>query len=800
MQKFLSVQSGSRTTTGLRHVLRSASVSPSLLVGSLLLVLSLSLFPAAATAQDEPSGVDSGNYHYQGSFELGYRFVNTVGSQPVYDTFVNQQQGPRLLDQTLNIRSLDHEGGLFDTLFLSSFGWGGDPENASRLRMSKNKWYNFNMTFRRDRNFWDYNDLANPLNPVNPFIQNNDSPHEFQTVRRMYDYNLTLMPQSPVRLRLGFTRNNNEGPSLSSIHEGTDTVLFQNTRTLLDAYQVGVDIKVIPRTNISYDQFLQYYKGDTSWNDQNLLFQLSDGSAVDAGIDYNATAGQPCSNTPNPIFSAGTPPVLRANCSAVQAYSRFAPVRTSYPTEQLTIQSSYFRRVDISARGSYSSAKDTANNFVEDFLGLGRNNLRGSDTTGSASARRVVANIDLATTIHLTDHLRLVDTFRFSNFRIPGTNALSAVSLFPGSTPATLLLPVVPYDPAACNAGTGVGCPSHTTSSAADVSATSVARFLGQDSKYNTISLEYDFNHMFGASVGYRFGHRTIPTSLVSSIAETFDPTNALRGDCATGTVDANGVCTFSGLVESSADILEVNEHSALLGFWARPTKGLRANFDLELLSADNAPTRISPRNLQHYKTRISYKPRNWMSFSGTVNILDSRNNVPDVMHREHNRNYGFTADINPKPRFGFQVGYNYDDIYSTTNICYVLTATPPVNSTLCSAGTPFISADSLYINKVNFAYANVMFKPIPRVTWNVGYDLTSSSGSTPLLANPGATTSLGFNYHKPSASLDVNLAKGVFWKTAWGYYDYNEKFAPDPLVPRDFQSNQATLSLRYEF
>jgi hypothetical protein len=45
-----------------------------------------------------------------------------------------------------------------------------------------------------------------------------------------------------------------------------------------------------------------------------------------------------------------------------------------------------------------------------------------------------------------------------------------------------------------------------------------------------------------------------------------------------------------------------------------------------------------------------------------------------------------------------------------------------------------------------------------------------------------------------------VNLVKGLTWKTAWGYYDYNEKFSPAPLTARDLQANNATLSLRYEF
>ena len=89
------------------------------------------------------------------------------------------------LDQTVNVQSRDHQGSLFDNLFFSSFGWGGDPENSGRLRLSKNNWYNFNMTFRRDRNAFDYNLLANPLNPANDSIQVGSSPHRFDTVRAL---------------------------------------------------------------------------------------------------------------------------------------------------------------------------------------------------------------------------------------------------------------------------------------------------------------------------------------------------------------------------------------------------------------------------------------------------------------------------------------------------------------------------------------------------------------------------------------------------------------------------------------
>ena len=783
MSNFSDVNTKHENRSGLLRRLRQSCLA-------ILVFLPSSL--GGAFAQEAVEGIDNGNYHYQGSFKFGYRFVIPNGSQAIYDTFVDERQGPRLLEQTLNMRSLNHQGGLFDDLFLSSFGWGGDPENAGRMRLSKNKWYNFNATVRRDRNFFDYNNLANPLNPANPYVQVNSSPHEFETVRRMDDYNLTLLPQSAVRIRLGYTRNNTVGPAFSTDHQGTDTLLFQNTRNLLNAYQFGVDFRVLPRTSISYDQFLQYYKGDSSWNDQNFIFQAANGTPVDPGIAYNTPAGQPCAA---PVLNAATiPPTINPACNAFLSYGRWAPVRVSYPTEQLTLQSHYFRKLDLSARVSYSSSDSSIANWYEDFAGLAtRTRERVGLMSGPSNSKRVVGSSDLGVTVHVSEKLRLVDSFRFSNFRIPASWDLLTSQLFG----ATLLSTPNGFSPATCPPPfTAATCPQHSASSGADLTQDQRWDFLGQNSKLNTFEVEYDFTRRITGHLGYRYEDRGITNNQVDFADLTWYPSLARRGGCTV--IQTDGSCqTTTSLI--SNEVIDVHAHSLLAGFSARPTDKLRTSFDLELYSADNAPTRISPRNLQHYKGRANYKPKPWLDISGTVDVLESRDNVPEILHREHNRNYGFTTLLNPRPRFGFEFGYNYDDVYSTTNICYVTTPVP-TNSTFCSAGTPYFSAASLYTNKVQFGYANVIFKPAPRVTANVGYNLTSTSGFTPTLADPTILTSLGFNYHKPTAEVDVNLVKGLTWKTAWGYYDYNEKFLPAPLTARDFQANTATLSLRYDF
>src|SRR5580704_16860188 len=120
----------------------------------------------AQTGAAETPGVNSGGYNIQQSIEAGYRGSWINGNQDTYDTFENLGSGLRLFDYTLQMRSLDHQGILFDTLTFSNFGYGGDPNDVSRLRIEKNKWYDFRLQFRRDKNFWDYNLFANPLNPA----------------------------------------------------------------------------------------------------------------------------------------------------------------------------------------------------------------------------------------------------------------------------------------------------------------------------------------------------------------------------------------------------------------------------------------------------------------------------------------------------------------------------------------------------------------------------------------------------------------------------------------------------------
>ena len=94
------------------------------------------------------------------------------------------------------MQSLTHHD-IFDTLTLNSFGWGGDPEQAARLRISKYGWYNFSGSYQHMQNYFDYDLLANPLNPAagaSPFIPILTSPHSFYDRQNLYNFDLVILP------------------------------------------------------------------------------------------------------------------------------------------------------------------------------------------------------------------------------------------------------------------------------------------------------------------------------------------------------------------------------------------------------------------------------------------------------------------------------------------------------------------------------------------------------------------------------------------------------------------------------
>ncbi len=747
--------------------------------------------PAVDTEKNE--GQTYGDFEVKQSAEFGGRISSFTGSQAMWDSLVNLGTGPRLLEYTLDMRSPTHTGKLFDDFSFSNFGYGGEPLNVSRLRFSKGAAYTFSSSFRRDQNIFDYDLFANPLNPPtsNPNIPVLNSPHEFLLTRRMSDANLELFPVGQVRFKVGWSRVVNEGTTFSTVHLGTEPQLIQPTLNTTDTYSFGVSFRFIPKTAINYDQFFTHFKGDTTAGLAGTPFTLAGGIPVDLGLPFNTVAGQPCAT---PLLAGG---VANPACNGVFSYSRSGILRNNYPTEQISFQSNYFKHIDMSGRFGYTGS--TADNpaFNEAFNGLiTRSRQRVTNMVGSSSAQRITNNADFGITFRVTDRLNLIDTFRFDNFRIPTGWNYTTNSLFG----ATLLAPANPFAPGTCPPPfTAATCPQHNASSGPDVVVDALNQFLKQFIAINTFEAEYQFTPHLTGYVGYRFERREITDNDSDLQIQTFfpGPTAALanRGACAGQPLAANGTCTVL-VPDSGSDFVRINGQSALFGFSARPSSKLRFSFDTELYYADNIFTRISPRHLQWYKGKVLYKPREWWNLGGAVNIRENSNNTSDIGNKQHNRSYAINSVLAPaEAKWGLDLSYDYNDLFSQTNICFVATPVPP-NSLSC--GTPFLSGVSVYSEKTNVGTGSIYLKPTKRVTAAVGYTVTSSNGST-LILNPIAPTGpLSFNYHLPTGSLVVEMARNLAFKAGWNYYGYNEKSDPGPTLPRDFRGNSFTLSLRY--
>lgn len=791
---------------------------------AILIFVVLCMLPFALRAQETQQGIQYGNFNVQQSTEFGYRFTGVNGSRPMYDTYVDLPSGPRLLEQSFQMRSLTRKGALVDDLSLDSFGYGGDPETGTRMRVSKDHWYDFTGTFRRDTNFFDYNLLANPLNPVNPYIQVNDSPHQQNLVRRMQDYSLVLAPESKVRVRLGYSRNTNEGPSYTTFHEGTDVLLYQPFKTITDSYSFGVDYHFAPRTMLSYDQSWENFRNDTYWVDQNFQFVLSNNTPVDAGLPYNATLGYPCRNafSANPL---GGPAILAATCNGYQSYQRTGTVRSLFPTEKLSLQSSYFRRLDITARALYSSGDSHVTNYNESFLGLvTRTNERVFTFTGPAKTRRVLSDVDFGGTYRITDKLHFSESLRYSNSRLPGSWLSADASLFGAIGGSTLLVAPGLFDTTHCPPPyTAATCPKHTSSSGADAATENYLNAQDELLLMNTADLQYDPLPRFGVHVGYRWLERHIQQS-VGTVSDSLyyppSPTRASTIHC-TDTL-ANGTCEVLGS-DLAVDVLDITQNSGLFGLWLRPVDSLRLTGDVEIGTADGAVTRISPRNLQHYKLRGSWKPVRWATFNANLNWLEQRNTRigdtfnggdPDQDHRDHTHTLAGSLLLLPNDRITVDLGMDWQDIFSRTDSCINLGS---VNSMYpaCNFGPGSVLANALgqwqYQATVYSGHANLILKPTKRLTTSVGYDLTDSTGSDLYysLTLPGAALqpnllqpqgSLYYLWHKPTGAVAYQLNPHWTAKGAWGYYDYNERGWEGYVLPRDFHANTGTLSLRYAF
>jgi hypothetical protein len=194
---------------------------------------------------------------------------------------------------------------------------------------------------------------------------------------------------------------------------------------------------------------------------------------------------------------------------------------------------------------------------------------------------------------------------------------------------------------------------------------------------------------------------------------------------------------------------------------------------------ADNSFTRISPRQLQHYLLRTTYKPQTWLTFAGTTNILESRDNVQTVNHLEHNLNYA------------------YDSVYSNTLECYTASPALPSAGTappVCvAAGTPLLST-GYYNQPTQYGVIGFMLAPVKRLHVNAGYRMSAVNGNSDFINARQVPGTLQSQYQTPMLiSPSISHQAGPGRRTTTTTASAKERRS-DPLFPAA-SAGMSTLS-----
>ena len=203
-----------------------------------------------------PRGENKGDYNVVQSWELGYRYSLIGGDEGKYRSDVNYRNGVRLLSSFLTVNSKDGHGKFYDEIVLSTQGLGNDPYESATLRVQKNGLYRYDMLWRENQYY-------------NPGLATADGLHLENTAQRWQDHDLVLFPQGKIRIKMGYSRNMEDGPALTTANlfeneRGDIFTLFNNVKREYNSYRVGADLDFWG-FRLSFLRRWEFYKEDTPY-------------------------------------------------------------------------------------------------------------------------------------------------------------------------------------------------------------------------------------------------------------------------------------------------------------------------------------------------------------------------------------------------------------------------------------------------------------------------------------------------------------------------------------------------------
>ncbi len=660
------------------------------------------------------------------------------------------------------MRSKDGKGGLFDTLLVTSSGWGADPNGSMRINVEKPKWYRFEGSYRRFKYFRYLNNFANPnwiFSPTTFSVPPNPVTgyHGYNTSTQFGDFDLTILPKNEtIRFTVGYSPERYSGPFFSTYHQGgNEFQLFSHARTRSNDFRIGADGRVGP---IDWT-FLQGFR------------RFRDDSFVDNTAFINA----------NPAAARFT------------SFNRNEPTRGSVDYTRASIHTLVAKKLDVTGSIIHSSATSNST-FFENMTGTNFNTritgqlappnvlIVGQYNIPSTAKRpNTVGNIGL--TILATNKFRISNTFRVEDFTIDGmANFNDLFSVQRGTTIDTRAF-----------ANLGV------------IKTTQYRKYQ------NTIEGDYQFNKNYSVHFGYRYTNRRDHQTLTGYALNSNAPT----------VLTPVAACPAPS-VTCAVDDLETNHTNAFLGgFKARPKKNWTIYFDAEHGTADNVFTRIGNYNYTNIRAKSRYAPNRKVNLNLALITRNNSNpseiagvSVSDFGVNTKLRTFTSSVDWAANPRLSLSMGYNYNWVNSDSVIDYFYQV-PPAVTTFHHFG------HALYFQRNNFFFIDATATLARRMTLYTSYRINRDNGQGGRLSDPtggtfvssgtfttvlGGTliTSYPMSFQSPEARLAIRLNRRLDWNLGYQYYNYNESKFPSTFPgsprPQNYHAHQPYMSLRLYF
>ena len=187
-----------------------------------LLLASLLALSSVMRAQNndnyEVPPMTFGGFNNQGSAEVGYRFTEVKGFQPMYKELFDLESGPRMLDFNLFGEAREGSNPFADNYSLLISGLGGDPFPTAQFVVSKKKLFDLRVNWRQAYYFWNQNDsVILPITTVATTLSTGlTDHHNWDTVRKFGSVDLTLHATNNLRFNVNYYRTSDNGDTFTT--------------------------------------------------------------------------------------------------------------------------------------------------------------------------------------------------------------------------------------------------------------------------------------------------------------------------------------------------------------------------------------------------------------------------------------------------------------------------------------------------------------------------------------------------------------------------------------------------------